>query len=396
MLVVDVKKYWGFSFARTAAIFTMAAASAPSLFYSAQAEKLGLVPVAMTSVFAVYTLTLLMSLLFLGSLSDWWGRRPVITIGASLLMLSLVLFWLAPTFPILIAARALQGVSAGIIVPTLSAMMVDFQPRSTYDKASLWNTIGPMIGLGAGALGASILVDLTKAADTVVFTLLAAVFALISTLVWSVPESVGQTLTAAKPRWQPRFGLPRKLGRSFISAVPAIVAGWATNGLFLALGASIVSQELGGQNHTQIGILISVFAAAGIVASLLLYQSTARRISLYATSALGIGTALSVTALAAHSLIGYTFAAAVMGTGFGTAFLGALRSLMPQTPLQDRAQVMSVIYVIAYLAFGVPTIIAGLMVPIVGLGATMISLGIAIVLLCVLSTFLKFRERIEP
>ncbi|MCV7525587.1 MULTISPECIES: MFS transporter [Actinomycetes] len=55
----------------------MAAASAPSLFYPQIAERLGLIPVATTLVFAVYTFTLLAALLYLGPLSDHVGRRPV-------------------------------------------------------------------------------------------------------------------------------------------------------------------------------------------------------------------------------------------------------------------------------------------------------------------------------
>ena len=68
---------WGFVLSLAATILMMAAASAPSLFYPQIAEQLGLVPVATTLVFAVYTFTLLAALLYLGPLSDHVGRRPV-------------------------------------------------------------------------------------------------------------------------------------------------------------------------------------------------------------------------------------------------------------------------------------------------------------------------------
>lgn len=57
----------GFALALAATILTMAAASAPSLFYPQIADRLGLIPVATTLVFAVYTFTLLGALLYLGS-----------------------------------------------------------------------------------------------------------------------------------------------------------------------------------------------------------------------------------------------------------------------------------------------------------------------------------------
>src|SRR5512138_1984917 len=38
-------------------------------------------------------------------------------------------------------------------------------------------------------------------------------------------------------------------GADFWRGAPAVVAGWATGGLFLSLGANIVSRELGGTAH---------------------------------------------------------------------------------------------------------------------------------------------------
>ena len=81
----------GFALALAATILTMAAASAPSLFYPEIANRLALTPVAMTLVFAVYAFTLLAALLYLGPLSDRLGRRPVVTVGSLLLAVSLLL-----------------------------------------------------------------------------------------------------------------------------------------------------------------------------------------------------------------------------------------------------------------------------------------------------------------
>ena len=59
----------------------MAGASAPSPFYPVLAQRLGFDAIVITSVFAVYALALLLTLLAAGSLSDHVGRRPVIIAG---------------------------------------------------------------------------------------------------------------------------------------------------------------------------------------------------------------------------------------------------------------------------------------------------------------------------
>ena len=380
----------GFVLSLAATILMMAAASAPSLFYPQIAERLGLIPVATTLVFAVYTFTLLAALLYLGPLSDYIGRRPVVTAGSLALALSLAMFWFAGGLATLLVARALQGLAAGLLIPALSAMMIDFEPPSHPNIAALWNTIGPMIGLGTGALGAALLLDLTPEPTAAVFGLLVLAFLTVAATVWSTPELVPKT-RIRRGDLRPRFMVPLHLRRMFTAGVPAIIAGWATNGLFLALGAGLVGSELGGSTHTHAGIVIFALAISGVTASSVLQRRSARTISLYATSALAFGTAVSIGALALGSYPAYVASVAIVGSGFGTAFLGVLRTLMPHTASSERAAVMAVIYTVAYLAFGVPTIVAGLLVPVLTLSGTMTILGAIIIALSLAATVLRLR-----
>ena len=380
----------GFALAMAATILMMAAASAPSLFYPQIAEQLGLVPVATTLVFAVYTFTLLAALLYLGPLSDHVGRRPVVAAGSLALALSVAMFWFAGSLAALLVARALQGLAAGLLIPALSAMMIDFESPSHRNIAALWNTIGPMIGLGAGALGAALLLDLTSEPTTAVFGSLVLAFLIVATVVWSTPELAPKT-QIRRGDLRPRFTVPPHLRRMFTAGVPVIIAGWATNGLFLALGADLVGSELGGSTHTQAGIVLFALAISGVTASSVLQRRSARTISLYATSALAFGTAVSIGALALGSYPAYVASVAIVGSGFGTAFLGVLRTLMPHTASSERAAVMAVIYTVAYLAFGVPTIVAGLLVPVLTLSGTMTVLGAIIIALSLAATVLRLR-----
>lgn len=380
----------GFALALAATILTMAAASAPSLFYPQIADRLGLIPVSTTLVFAVYTFTLLAALLTLGSVSDRIGRRAVVMAGSLLLAVSLLMFWGAESLTTILIARTLQGLAAGVLIPALSAMMIDFAPAARSNAAALWNTIGPMIGLATGALSTALLLDLAASPAVAVFSVLVAAFALVSAVVWITPEHVSKTHISLRDL-RPRFTVPPRLRQMLTAGIPAIAAGWATNGLFLALGAGLVRTELGGSSHTHAGVVIASLALAGVIAATLLRRRSARTISLYATVALAVGTALSIGALALHSYPAYVVSVAIVGTGFGTAFLGVLRTLMPRTAPSERAAVMAVIYTVSYLAFGVPTIIAGVLVPVLTLGGAMIALGGVIVALSLIATVLRAR-----
>jgi MFS family permease len=50
---------------------------------------------------------------------------------------------------------------------------------------------------------------------------------------------------------------------------------------------------------------------------------------------------------------------AVAGVGFGASFTASLRLVFPLAPAHQRAGVVASIYLVCYLAFGVPVVVAG-------------------------------------
>ena len=124
-----------------------------------------------------------------------------------------------------------------------------------------------------------------------------------------------------------------------------------------------MKSEFGVTTSAQQGITIPIVAASGIIASVRLHRSSARVVCADAASSLGISTALRLGALALHLFPAYLLTglltAPVVGSGFGTAVMGVLRTPVPRLDPAEREAVMAVIYAVSYLAFGVPRIIAG-------------------------------------
>jgi hypothetical protein len=78
--------------------------------------------------------------------------------------------------------------------------------------------------------------------------------------------------------------------------------------------------------------------------------------------------------------------------GFGDTFQGAIRSVVASVAAHERAGVLSIIYVISYLSFGVPAVIAGLRVASAGVIATAMEYGVGVLVLGVaalLGTFVR-------
>ena len=381
----------GAGVALVAVVLMMAGASAPSPFYPDLQVGLGLEPWVMTAVFAVYAVALLATLLVFGSVSDHVGRRPVVTVGFLLLAASFALFQGADAAAVLFEARILQGVASGLLLSTLSAAVADFERPSRPGSAAVANAVAPMAGLAIGAVVAGVVLEVATDARLIVFDALVVLSLLLAVGVWLVPETAPrhEGLLASL---RPRIAVPPAIRGLLARSAPAIFAGWATGGLFLSLGAAIVRTELGATNHVLQGLAIGVLAGSGAVASYLFRNRSARATTLYGTAALAVGTALSLLALPTGSAAAYLVAVVVAGSGFGTAFFGILRSIMPLLPAHERAEVFAVIFIVSYLAFGIPAVVAGLLTPQIGLTTTTYVYGTVVVVLSAVAGLLRWRS----
>ena len=76
-------------------------------------------------VFAAYLVTSTTTVPLFGKLADRWGRKPTYLVGVGLFLGGSLLCGLAPSMPVLIAARAIQGIGAGAIIPVTITLLGD-------------------------------------------------------------------------------------------------------------------------------------------------------------------------------------------------------------------------------------------------------------------------------
>jgi len=379
----------GFALALVAVLTMMAGASAPSPFYPVLQREIGFSAAVLTAIFAVYAVALLLTLLVTGSLSDHVGRRPVVSTGFVLLAGSMLVFWHADSVALLLVARVVQGVASGLLLSALSAAVVDLEPPDRAGAAATANSVVPLAGLAVGALVAGEVIDVTGSALAVVFGVLAVAYLVLAAVVWVLPETSprhGGGLRSLRPR----VGVPASARPGFVRSAPALFAGWATSGLYLSLGAPIAAQELGASGHLQQGLVVTTLTGVGALSSYLARRRTSREITLYGTTALCVGTALTLAALAADSYGAFVAAVVVAGSGFGTAFLGILRSITPAAAPEERGELFASVFVVSYLAFGVPAVAAGIASPHLGLATTTYVYGGLVVVLSGAAALLRW------
>jgi EmrB/QacA subfamily drug resistance transporter len=105
-------------------------------------------------VISVYMLALGAFMVPAGRIGDIFGRRRALLIGVALFGIASVLCAVAPTAPMLIAFRALQGLGSAMIFPVSVSVLTNAFPAGrasqaigmAYGIAGLGNAAGPLIG----------------------------------------------------------------------------------------------------------------------------------------------------------------------------------------------------------------------------------------------------------
>lgn len=368
----------------------LAASSVPSPLYALYREMWGFSPVVLTIVFASYAVALLLALLVFGALSDYRGRREVIMVSLVLEIAALFLFWRADSVQWLLAARILQGVATGIATSALGAGLVDLHR----ERGSLINSVAPMLGLGVGGLGASLLVQFAPAPTRLVFDILLLVFVLLLAAAAFLPETAARRPGAWRSL-RPQLSVPQSARATMLRVLPVTTAQWALGGFYFSLGPTL-ARTLAGQGGPVVGgVMIAALSLASATA-VALVRKTAPPIAIRngaATLAAGVlvGLAGLQGAWPAVALLGTVIA----GAGFGSAFSGSLRSLVPLAAPHERAALMAGFLAASYLAFSLPAIVAGLLTSRIGLQATALGYGAAIALLALI-TFAAAARRASP
>ncbi len=357
-----MNKVWALWLQGLILLTLMAASSAPTPLYGIYREHWGFSAITLTVVFGVYAASVLLALLVLGSVSDHIGRRPVI-IGALLLdAVSMWIFLTAADVPALIAARLLQGLATGAATSALAAGLVDLDRQ----RSPLVNSVAPMVGLAFGALGASVLIQYAPAPLQLTFIVLAAILIVLALIACFLPETAGRRpgLLAAM---RPTITVPIHAWRVLWLVAPIDIAAWALGGFYLSLGPTLTRQISGMDAPVVGGVMVFALTASAAITTLVLRAWQPQRMVRFSAVMLLLGIGITLGSIHAGS-VGLLFIGTVLaGTGFGMGFLGALRTLLPVAQPHERAGLMAAFYILSYLSFSLPVIIAGILVNTLGL-----------------------------
>ena len=122
----------------------MAFTTVPTPLWSLYAQRDRFSSLTVTIVFAVYALAVALSLLLVGHVSDWYGRRRVLMPALALEVVASVFFLAWPSLPVLVLARVLSGLGVGAVTATAMAWIAELGGQA----------LSPLMDIEIGRFGA--------------------------------------------------------------------------------------------------------------------------------------------------------------------------------------------------------------------------------------------------
>lgn len=364
----------------------MAAASAPAPLYQIYQRLWHFSPVILTLIFATYAFLLLLSLIVVGALSDFIGRRPVILLAISLQILSMSLFLFATDISMLFLARGIQGIATALAVSSIGAALLDLSKT----MGPIINSIAPMLGMAMGAITVCFVLQYSALPLQLIFIILISIYMIELFFTFFSRESAIKR-TGALASLKPKIAVPAAAQFALLSISPINIALWMLSGFFLSLMPSLLAQAFHIQSAWLNGLTFCALTLSGAIGILLLRQSASTFILKFGTLSLVLGTSILLLGLHWINIAVLFLGACIAGLGFGTSFMGAIRVVMPLARAEERAGLMATFYVESYLAFSLPAIIAGFMVKEIGLMNSSNLYISAIILLGIIELFFIFK-----
>jgi MFS family permease len=362
--------------------------SVPTPLYPHYQQVLALSDVSLTLIYGGYAGGVLISLFGVGNLAGRLADLRALILPALLAVLGgALLFALADSFWSLLLARVLAGIGTGALTGAANVALLRFGPRDGGKRAALSATLSFTAGLALGPVFSGLALQLDFYPTHFPFLLimgLAACAMVGVVLSWPARGQEPQPIVQGQGKGSLAEGL-RATGLGFFLCALALFTAWAVAASLLAIGPKVASQLLGMQDLGLFGYLIAAYMVLSGLCQLWARRLDARHTLHSGCLALALCVLLLVGAVHAQSWWLAGLGLLVAGYAQGAVFVGSATLVNRIAPSASHARLVSLFYVIAYVANWVPVLLgwvsdnAGLLaaVDLLAVGSILISLGLA-------------------
>ncbi|HGM5804266.1 TPA: MFS transporter [Serratia marcescens] len=339
--------------------------SAPTPLYPLYQHELALSSVSLTIIYGAYAAGVLISLFGVGNMA---GKvkdlRSMIVPALLVVLLGALLFSVASSFFMMFMARLLAGVGTGALTGAANIALVRFGPQDGGKNAALIATLSFTTGLALGPIFSGVALQTgfhTTSLPFIIIMAIAAVAALGVMLRWpreAVAAQAGRAAAENAPMAKRSLadGL-RATGGKFFLCAGALFICWAVAASILAIGPSVAEKLLDMQNRGVFGYVVAVYLVIAGISQILSRRINARHSLLFGCLAQALSVGVFAVAIQIHSLALAAAGMVIAGYAYGAIFVGSATLVNLISPKASHARLISLFYVIAYIANWVPILL---------------------------------------
>jgi MFS family permease len=370
-------------------IFTMGTSIVTPLFPLYQ-DRFALSNGEITLLFAVYSLTVVPTMLIFGNVSDRLGRKWVILPALGTITAASVLLSFADQVPLLFVGRILQGVAVGGMLGVGTAFVVDHAREAARERAAAIAGLGFRLGFGLGPGIAGLVAQYSADPIHRPFQLHAVVMVIAIAAVVLSPETISRGGAVSKFS----VGVPAGQLAAFAAFLaPAVFMMSFLDATLLSVVPLYMADTLGVTNVALIGLVGFLVLGMGGVTPILFRSLEPRRAVMLGVGSAATASLMVVGAAGFDSVALVIVAAGLIGLLNGLILQGATAICGVSVPLRERGRLISALYMCAYSGT-VPTIAFGYLSQFIGLTGALAAASVAA--LTIATVVLTVGRRLYP
>jgi cyanate permease len=190
----------------------------------------------------------------------------------------------------------------------------------------------------------------------------------------------------------PKIRVPQNIRRFLPAASCTFVGTWAVGGFYQAFSSSMTVEQLGTNNKLVAAAVFASLMAPNALGAFIVGRMKPDKAQRIGMSAFFLCVMVILVSLKLGATVPFLISSLFAGTAEGIAFTGSMRTMLDKTGQEDRAGVLSTIYLISYSGAAVPNLIVGRISNFFNLLQIAVGYGILVAITCIITLLSIQRE----
>ncbi|MFR5091506.1 MAG: MFS transporter [Adlercreutzia equolifaciens] len=321
---------------------------------------MGLTTADISNTMFTYLTGVALTLLLAGRISDAFGRTPVTSLTLMLAIVGCIMFMMADSGAAVLAARFVQGLSAGFGMSAVSALVIDCVGEKHLGCEFTVASCGAMVGIMIGSVAVGILYDIVPSI-AVLYGIMIVILAVCLFLMPVVHEPLDQTLSL-RAVMRVRVYIPTDNRRLF--AVVADSATWppGSSPASTSRSSAPIAQQCFGETSPLAGsVILALIMAPSLLGGPLVQRFEPKRTLVVSMAAVTATTALMALFVLMGAELLFMADCALFSFAMGVAVSVSLRLLLLRVSVLRVSAILASVNLVAYAGSAITGVICGIL-----------------------------------